>query len=190
VKSAKSVVGRRLVLGAMAVRLGRWRDRPSSRPRGPTPASRLRYINPFPAGGATDTLSAPVLRQDVGADRPAMDRREQGRFGRQRRHGCARPVGARRLHAGLGGIASHAIAPTLYAKLPFNARTDFTFVSTMWQLAQHAGGQSRPARPRPVAELIELLKTKPGQVLVRLGRQRHDAASVGRAVQGDGQRST
>ena len=35
---------------------------------------------------------------------------------------------------GLGGIASHAIAPTLYAKLPFNAAHDFTFVSTIWWL--------------------------------------------------------
>ena len=64
---------------------------------------------------------------------------------------------------GLGGIASHAIAPTLYAKLPFNPRTDFTFVSTIWQLPNmlvvnlDAAGQDR------CAELIELLKKNPGK---------------------------
>jgi hypothetical protein len=46
---------------------------------------------------------------------------------------------------GLGGIAAHAIAPTLYAKLPFNARPDFTFVTTIPVAVQSARGQSRRA---------------------------------------------
>jgi hypothetical protein len=63
---------------------------------------------------------------------------------------------------GLGGIASHAIAPTLYAKLPFNPRTDFTFVSTMWQLPNMlVVNLELPAKSVP--ELIELLKKNPGK---------------------------
>ena len=63
---------------------------------------------------------------------------------------------------GLGGIASHAISPTLYAKLPFNARSDFTFVSTMWQLPNMlVVNLDLPAKT--VAELIELLKKNPGK---------------------------
>ena len=63
---------------------------------------------------------------------------------------------------GLGGIASHAIAPTLYAKLPFNPRTDFTFVSTIWQLPNMlVVNLDLPAKSVP--ELIELLKKNPGK---------------------------
>jgi tripartite-type tricarboxylate transporter receptor subunit TctC len=35
---------------------------------------------------------------------------------------------------GLGGVASHAIAPTLYRSLPFDPEKDFTLVSGLWQL--------------------------------------------------------
>ena len=58
------------------------------------------------------------------------------------RNKAARHVGMMRAQSapdgytlGLGGIASHAIAPTPSPMLPpFNPRTDFTFVSTIWFL--------------------------------------------------------
>ena len=63
---------------------------------------------------------------------------------------------------GLGGIAAHAISPTLYAKLPFNPRTDFTFVSTIWWLPNLlAVNLDVPANS--VAELIELCRKNPGK---------------------------
>jgi tripartite-type tricarboxylate transporter receptor subunit TctC len=63
---------------------------------------------------------------------------------------------------GLGGIASHAISPTLYAKLPFNARTDFTFISTIWQLPNMlVVNLDLPVKTVP--ELIDLLRKNPGK---------------------------
>ena len=63
---------------------------------------------------------------------------------------------------GLGGIASHAIAPTLYAKLPFKVPDDFTFVSTIWQLPNMlVVNLDLPAKTVP--ELIELLRKNPGK---------------------------
>jgi tripartite-type tricarboxylate transporter receptor subunit TctC len=63
---------------------------------------------------------------------------------------------------GLGGIASHAIAPTLYAKLPFKVPDDFTFVSMMWQLPNMlVVNLDLPAKTVP--ELIELLRKNPGK---------------------------
>ncbi|HTE80036.1 MAG TPA: tripartite tricarboxylate transporter substrate-binding protein, partial [Reyranella sp.] len=63
---------------------------------------------------------------------------------------------------GLGGIAAHAISPTLYAKLPFNPRTDFTFVSTIWWLPNLlAVNLDVPAKS--VSELIELCRKNPGK---------------------------
>ena len=63
---------------------------------------------------------------------------------------------------GLGGISSHAISPSLYAKLPFNAKTDFTFVTTIWELPNLlVVNLDLPAKSVP--ELIELLRKNPGK---------------------------
>ncbi len=63
---------------------------------------------------------------------------------------------------GLGSIAPHAIAPTLYANLPFNAAQDFTFISGLWQLPNLlVVNNDLPARSVP--ELIALLKANPGK---------------------------
>ena len=40
-------------------------------------------------------------------------------------------------------IASHAISPTLYARLPFDAEKDFTPVSMLWQVPNIFCGQAR-----------------------------------------------
>ena len=59
-------------------------------------------------------------------------------------------------------IDTVTIAKTTYAKLPFNARTDFTFVSTMWQLPNMlVVNLDLPAKT--VAELIELLRKNPAK---------------------------
>ena len=63
---------------------------------------------------------------------------------------------------GLGGIASHAIAPTLYAKLPFNAAHRLHLRHHMWSLPNLlVVNLEVPAKTVP--ELIELLKKNPGK---------------------------
>ena len=157
--NAKSKVGRRSVVAG----LGGLIAAPSVvRAQGAYPNKPVRWINPFPAGGATDTLSrlfcgkmAELTNQQWLVENKAgsggnvgMDTLAQ-----------ATPDG---YTLGLGGIASHAIAPTLYAKLPFNARTDFTFVSTIYQLPNMlVVNLDLPVKT--VAELIELLKKNPGK---------------------------
>jgi tripartite-type tricarboxylate transporter receptor subunit TctC len=64
---------------------------------------------------------------------------------------------------GLGGVASHAISPTLKAgKLPFDPERDFTFISNIWSLPNFlVGNMNLPANSVP--ELIDLLKRNPGK---------------------------
>jgi tripartite-type tricarboxylate transporter receptor subunit TctC len=63
---------------------------------------------------------------------------------------------------GLGGIAAHAIAPTLYPVLPFDPAKDFSFVSGLWQLPNLlVVNLEVPARTVP--ELIALAKANPGK---------------------------
>ena len=130
--------------------------------QGTYPNRLVRYINPYPAGGPTDTLSRLFCAR--------MSELTGQQWVVENRGGAGGNVGVDVLAKsepdgytlGLGGIAAHAIAPTLYAKLPFNPRTDFTFVSTIWFLPNMlVVNLDLPAKDLP--ELIALLKKNPGK---------------------------
>jgi hypothetical protein len=132
------------------------------RAQGTYPSRPVRYINPYPAGGPTDTLSRLFCAR--------MSELTGQQWIVENRGGAGGNVGMDALaksepdgySLGLGGIAAHAIAPTLYAKLPFNARTDFTFVTTIWWLPNLlAVNLDLPAKSVP--ELIELCRNNPGK---------------------------
>src|SRR5664279_4110545 len=93
------------------------------------PTKPVKYINSFPAGGPTDILSriaCQKLTEETGQQ-----------FIVDNRGGSGGNVGADAIAKsapdgytiGLMSVASHAIAPTLYAKLPCDAAKDFTPVS-------------------------------------------------------------
>src|SRR6476661_1152064 len=122
----------------------------------------VRYINPYPAGGPTDTLSrlfCAKMTELTGQQWVVENRGGAGGNLGMEVLSKADPDG---YTLGLGGIAAHAISPTLYARLPFNARTDFTFISTIWWLPNLlAVNLDVPAKS--VAELIELCRKNPGK---------------------------
>ena len=121
----------------------------------------MRYINPYPAGGPTDTLSRLFCA--------AMSDLTGQQFVVDNRGGGGGDIGVEMVAKsepdgytlGLGGIASHAISPTLKAgKMRFDAAKDFTFVSTMWSLPNFlVGNLNLPANTVP--ELIDLARRNP-----------------------------
>ncbi len=127
------------------------------------PVRPVRYINPFPAGGATDTLSRLFCTK--------MSELTGQQFVVENRGGGGGDIGVEAVARsepngytiGLGGIASHAISPTLKAgKLPFDAAKDFTFLTNLWSLPNFLVGFSGlPVNTVP--ELIELLRRNPGK---------------------------
>ena len=128
----------------------------------PWPAQPVRYINPYPAGGRADTLSRLFCAH--------MSEVTGQQFVVENRAGSGGNVGVEVLARstpdgytlGLGGIASHAIAPTLYARLPFHPVNDFTFINGLWQLPNLLG--VHPAvQAATVPELIALLRANPGR---------------------------
>jgi tripartite-type tricarboxylate transporter receptor subunit TctC len=126
------------------------------------PGQPVRYVNLFPPGGATDTLSrlyCAKMSEIAGQQFVVENRSGSGGNVGADAIAKARPDG----HTiGLGSIAPHAIAPTLYARLPFDAAKDFTFVSGLWQLPNLVVvAKDLPARSVP--ELIALLKANPGK---------------------------
>ena len=129
---------------------------------GAYPNRPVRYINPFPAGGPTDTLSRIFCGK--------MTELSGQQWVVENRGGSGGNLGVDVLSKsepdgytlGLGGISSHAIAPTLYAKLPFDPRKDFTFVSTMWWLPNLlAVNLEVPAKN--TSELIDITRAHPGK---------------------------
>src|SRR5258708_10921852 len=98
------------------------------------PTRPVKYVNGFPAGGATDTLSRILCQK--------MSELSGQTFVVENRAGAGGVLGADAVAksqpdgytVGLGGIAHNVLAIGSYAKLPYHPRGDFTFISGMWQL--------------------------------------------------------
>src|SRR5260221_4860525 len=98
------------------------------------PARTVRYVNGFPAAGATDTLSRILCEK--------MSELSGQSFVVENKGGAGGVLGADAVAKsppdgytiGLGGIATNVLAIGSYAKLPYEPRSDFTFIGGMWQL--------------------------------------------------------
>lgn len=146
-----------LVLGAP------WILSSQARAQAAWPVRPVKFINPFPAGGATDTLSrlyCAKMSELTGQQWVVENIGGGGGDIGVAAYARAQPDG---YTLGLGGVASHAISPTLKAgKLPFDANRDFTFVSTLWALPNFlVGNLNVPASTVP--ELIDLIRRNPGR---------------------------
>jgi tripartite-type tricarboxylate transporter receptor subunit TctC len=126
------------------------------------PNSPIRFIGIFPPGGGTDILSRLWCAK--------MSEITGQQFVVENRSGSAGNVGTEAIARapadgntiGLASVSSLSIAPTLYARLPFDVRRDFTFVSGLWQLPNLLiVNNDLPAHSVP--ELIALLRANPGK---------------------------
>ena len=122
----------------------------------------VKYIVVFPAGGPTDTLSRIVCRE--------LEKLTNQQFIIENKSGSGGVTGADQIAKsapdgytiGLYTIAAHAIAPTLYAKLPFDAAKDFTGVSILWEVPNML--MTRIDFPaNNMAEFIAVVKANPGK---------------------------
>jgi len=98
------------------------------------PARPVRYVNAFPAGGATDVLSRILCQR--------MSEISGQSFVVENKAGAGGVLGGDAVSKsppdgytlGLGGISTNVLAIGTYAKLPYDPVRDFTFFSGMWQL--------------------------------------------------------
>ena len=133
-----------------------------ARAAGDWPRKPVRYINVFPPGGPTDTLSRIVCNQ--------LSELTGVQFVVENKSGSGGNVGTEAIATappdgytiGLYTIASQSIAPTLYGKLPFNVEKDFTAIAMMWSVCNMLMTRlDLPAKSVP--ELITLIKDSPGK---------------------------
>jgi tripartite-type tricarboxylate transporter receptor subunit TctC len=153
-------VGRRTVLGVLggaiaAPMIGHAEDQ--------WPSRTVRYINPFPAGGATDTLSRLYCQKMTELTGQQFVVENKGGSGGDVGVDVVAKAAPDGYTIGLGGIASHAISPTLKkGQLSFDPEKDFTFVTNIWWLPNMlVSNMNLPAKTVP--ELIDLLKKNPGK---------------------------
>src|SRR4029079_10947732 len=123
----------------------------------------VKYIVSFPAGGPTDTLSRIVcaeLGELTGQQFIIENRRGSGGNVGTDAIAKAAPDG---YTVGLYTVASQSIAPTLYAKLPFDVEKDFTPIAMLWSVPNML--MVRLELPiKTVPELIALAKAQPGKL--------------------------
>lgn len=124
------------------------------------PVRTVRYVNGFPAGGATDTLSRILCQK--------MSELSGQSFVVENKGGAGGVLGADAVAksppdgytVGLGGIAQNVLAIGSYAKLPYDARGDFTFIAGMWQLPNILSAR-RDLFSSDLKELLAAFKKEP-----------------------------
>ncbi len=129
----------------------------------PFPGKQVRFVVPYPPGGPLDTV-ARLLGQKVSASikQPVVVENVPGAGGNIGAGVVARaaPDGYTIL---MGAVATHAINPTLYPSIPYNAEKDFIAVT---QIASTPNvlvvNNAVPATS--VAEFIALAKSRPGKL--------------------------
>ena len=120
----------------------------------------IKYIVPFPPGGATDIISRPLadkLRERLGQ---AVVIENIGGAGASIGVGRLKQAKADGYTIGLGNSASQTITPHLLAKVPYDPLTDFTAISMLTEYANVlvVAAQS-PARD--MKEFLALAKSRP-----------------------------
>lgn len=127
------------------------------------PTKPVKYIVTFPPGGPTDTLSRIVCAE--------LSEMTGQQFIIENRAGSGGNVGSDAIAkaapdgytVGLYTVASQAIAPTLYAKLPFDVEKDFSPIAMLWAVPNMLMVRLElPVKTLP--ELIALAKAQPGKL--------------------------
>src|SRR5882724_4394836 len=117
------------------------------------PARTVRYVNGFPAGGATDTLSRILCQKMSDISGQSFIVENKGGAGGVLGADAIAKSAPDGYTVGLGGIASNVLAIGSYAKLPYDPVGDFTFIGGMWQLPNILSAR----KDLPVSDLKELL---------------------------------
>ncbi len=148
----------------------------------PYPAKPVRMIVPYPPGGGNDTLGrlfAAKLGDRIGQPFIVENRPGAGTMIGTEAAAKSPPDGYTLL---LSSIATHALSPNLYSRVPYDPIKDFAPI-TLLGIAPTVLVVNQDLPAQVLAELVSLAKSKPGRACLRLGRQRHAAAHQCRSVQ-------
>jgi tripartite-type tricarboxylate transporter receptor subunit TctC len=129
----------------------------------PYPTKTVRIVVPFPAGGSTD-LVARNLTQRLSElwGQPVVVENRAGVAGVAGSDFVAKAA-ADGYTLLVGSLSTHAVAPSLYGKLPYDPLRDFAHLTEL--VAIPNAMSVHPSIPaRSVKELVALAKVRPGQL--------------------------
>jgi tripartite-type tricarboxylate transporter receptor subunit TctC len=127
----------------------------------PYPSKTVRWIVPFPPGGATDIIARIVAQKMTESwGQPVVVENRAGAAGAIGSDAVAKstPDGYTIL---MGTTSTHAVGPAINPKLPYNTLTDFTPVTLVATFPNVLVGH--PSTASSLQELIALLKANPGK---------------------------
>ncbi len=130
----------------------------------PWPNRPVKVIVGFPPGGSLDVMTRLAAEQ--------MTQRLGQNFIVEARTGASGNIGAEavaRAHPDgytIGTISMHnvVINPILFRNLPYNAESDFAWISAMWDLPNVAAVSPKHCPARTMAEFITWAKQRPGGI--------------------------
>ncbi len=127
------------------------------------PNKPLRFVIPFPAGGSTDVVGRLVAERLAIALKQSVVVDNRGGAGGTLGSDLAAKAPADGYTVLLGTSSTHAIAPSLYSKLPYQPTRDFAPVTLIGKATiLLVVNPTVPAKS--VGELIALAKAKPGEL--------------------------
>ena len=125
------------------------------------PSKTVRWIVPFPPGGATDIIARIVAQKMTESwGQPVVVENRAGAAGAIGSDAVAKsaPDGYTIL---MGTTSTHAVGPAINPKLPYNTLTDFTPITLVATFPNVLVGH--PATASSLQQLIALLKANPGK---------------------------
>jgi tripartite-type tricarboxylate transporter receptor subunit TctC len=148
------VLGLALTVGALLA--------PATHAAPPWPAKPIQLVIPYPPGGSADLLGRPLalqLQQQLGQSVVLDYKAGAGGTLASQYVARAQPDG----HTLLMVLAAHAINHSLYPRLPYDTRKDFSPVSWVANLPMVVAASGKlPARN--MQELVQAAKAAPGQL--------------------------
>ena len=127
------------------------------------PSKPVRLINPFPAGGGTDTFARPLSAQ--------LGKQLGQQFIVENIGGAGGTVGAAQAARAAGdgytfliGAVHHTIAPSIYPKLTYDIEKDFVPVTLLALVPNVIIVQPSKLEAKTVKELVEYARANPGKL--------------------------
>lgn len=127
------------------------------------PAKPVRLINPFPAGGGTDTFARPLAAQ--------LSKQLGQQFIVENIGGAGGTVGAAQAARAAGdgytfliGAVHHTIAPSIYQKLTYDIEKDFVPVTLLALVPNVIIVQPNKLEAKTVKDLVAYAKANPGKL--------------------------
>ncbi len=169
--------------GALALALGDCAARAARRRPAAYPSRPVKLVVPFPPGGPLDVVGRTIAQKltEAWGQSVVVDNRP----------GAGGNIGADLVAKSppdgytilMGALSTHAVNPSLYAKMPYDAVKDFAPI-TLVAVTPNVLVVNASLPVNSVKELIAYAKANPGKLVVRLGQQRQRRAPRRRAVQG------